>query len=892
MLATSIRRAAVASLVAACFAAPAWAQTVGTPSAAGVNPYGVTINPITNKVYVANAGTRANNGTDSTITIHNGATGAIIGTLPGSAWTQWIAANIETGNVFASGLLGTHTKVIGPNDTEIADFATSNAGWTALDPWSGRAYVIRYGDSDEFNWLTDSATPSYDIASATRSLKPTSLAYNPVTQTLYMVHELTGDVVAMDTSAGPTPYPTLKCPSTTPGQYAAQPTAVPLPVPQGYVDPWNNASNPPSSYKMHPCIDVPDTPKWVAVNPVTNKAYTINDGTTTQVSVIDGANFNHFTNITVAGATGGRVIAVNPVTNKVHALFANGVATIDGATGNVQNIVPTGPAVAIGINTFTNRAYVASDDGHLYVLNGADGSLIVTLNIASGAQGIAVNPLTNTVYVTDTNGHVTPVSGAAGETVSGTGITTSITTLASNTGGPSGTITLNASSSFAAAPLNAIRRVYFRIDGGAWQLASGSGPYTAAYNGLGNGAHTIEAFATNGMEAPSANTDVASVPVFGNIASYGFNVTANGSAATVGLSRTSIDFGGQSMNTTSQPETVTVTNTGGGTLTISGIAVTGAGSGQFSQTNNCTSLGQGATCTISVTFTPAVVSSAALNSSTPVAASVTISSNAASSPDAVTLAGQAEKSLVTHFYRSILQRAAEPSGKAFWMSETDRVVGLGSSVNEAWYALAMTFYSSQEYINLARTDDGYVTDLYLTFFNRAPDDSGKAFWMDMLSRGMPREVLLAQFMFGPEFANFTQTIFGNTTVRAELDMTGDFYRGLMGRLADSGGFQFWLSQFRSAQCQGAEQVRAAADSISSQFLSLPEYTSRNRTNAQFVGDLYNAFLRLGGDLDGSKFWIGLLDNGQITRDGVRRQFLTSPEFSGRVQNVINQGCQK
>jgi len=364
----------------------------------------------------------------------------------------------------------------------------------------------------------------------------------------------------------------------------------------------------------------------------------------------------------------------------------------------------------------------------------------------------------------------------------------------------------------------------------------------------------------------------------------------NTAVPSVSLSRTSIDFGGQSMNTTSPGEAVTVTNSGSSSLSISAVGITGSGAGQFAQSNDCTNVAPSASCTITVTFTPAVIAGAALNSSTPVTATLSISSNAASSPDNVSLLGNAEKSLVSHFYRSILRRAADDSGKAFWQGEAKRVADLGANVNEAWFALAATFFASGEYSAFNRTDDGFVTDLYVTFFNRQPDADGKGYWMQNIASGMPREVVLAAFLFSPEFRNFTQGIFGNTAARAEVDMAGDFYRGLLARLPDSGGFTYWVGQFRSAQCQGAAQVTAQAESISSAFATSGEYAARGRTTAQYVGDLYNAFLRRGGDLDGVKFWINQIDSGARTREQVRQQFVASPEFSGRVQAVINQGC--
>jgi hypothetical protein len=66
----------------------------------------------------------------------------------------------------------------------------------------------------------------------------------------------------------------------------------------------------------------------------------------------------------------------------------------------------------------------------------------------------------------------------------------------------------------------------------------------------------------------------------------------------------SLVFSAQSLNTTSQPQTVTITN-GDNPQTISGIAVTGPNAGDFAETTTCGSaLPIGASCTITVSFTP------------------------------------------------------------------------------------------------------------------------------------------------------------------------------------------------------------------------------------------------------------------------------------------------
>ena len=69
----------------------------------------------------------------------------------------------------------------------------------------------------------------------------------------------------------------------------------------------------------------------------------------------------------------------------------------------------------------------------------------------------------------------------------------------------------------------------------------------------------------------------------------------------VSVSPASLTFKVQVLNTKSAPQNVTLTNTGTGSVTINSIAT----SAQFGQTHTCGStLAGGASCTISVTFTP------------------------------------------------------------------------------------------------------------------------------------------------------------------------------------------------------------------------------------------------------------------------------------------------
>ncbi|MFZ0732891.1 MAG: choice-of-anchor D domain-containing protein [Candidatus Sulfotelmatobacter sp.] len=100
----------------------------------------------------------------------------------------------------------------------------------------------------------------------------------------------------------------------------------------------------------------------------------------------------------------------------------------------------------------------------------------------------------------------------------------------------------------------------------------------------------------------------------------------------VGLSP-ALNFGNQNDGTTSAPETITVTNTGNSTLTISSVGISGSNQSDFNQTNNCTTaeVAPQSTCAINVTFSPTI--SGTEN------ATVTLTDDAPDSPESTSLTG-------------------------------------------------------------------------------------------------------------------------------------------------------------------------------------------------------------------------------------------------------------
>ncbi|HYC35640.1 MAG TPA: Ig-like domain repeat protein, partial [Usitatibacter sp.] len=295
--------------------------------------------------------------------------------------------------------------------------------------------------------------------------------------------------------------------------------------------------------------------------------------------------------------------------------------------------------------------------------------------------------------------------------------------------------------------------------GGPSGAASGSMAFTAGGNTIpGCAAAVVSAgsasCATNSL-LPGAHSIVATYS--GDVA-YAPSVSAaltqavSSPVALASADPASIQFGGQSLQTSSATATVQLTNAATPGLTVTSVS---APPGFSLASDGCSgqALAVGASCQVGVAFRPTAEGPAG---------GLLAFTYAGGGPTVVSLTGTGERSLVTHYYRSILNRAPDAAGKAFWESEATRLSGLGVDINETWYVMAGYFFNSTEYLAANKSDTAFVTDLYNTFFNRAPDAGGLGFWVSQIQAGLPREVVLFSFMFSTEFRTFTQGIFGNT----------------------------------------------------------------------------------------------------------------------------------
>jgi uncharacterized repeat protein (TIGR01451 family) len=197
-------------------------------------------------------------------------------------------------------------------------------------------------------------------------------------------------------------------------------------------------------------------------------------------------------------------------------------------------------------------------------------------------------------------------------------------------------------------------------------------------------------------------------------------------APAVTLAPATLTFTSQAVGTTSAAQTVTLTNSGNAALTITGVTVTGTNAGDFAQTNTCpASLAASATCTISVTFTPALAGVRTAN--------ISIADNAAGSPQTVSLTGTGTGTLgptpVPLVNQPLVPDAAAPGGAAFTLTVNGTGFVSGATVDWNGSPRTTNFISSRQLTAaIAAADIAAAKTASVTVINPGAHTSNVAFF--------------------------------------------------------------------------------------------------------------------------------------------------------------------
>ena len=148
----------------------------------GNTPVGSAVNPITNKLYVADCPCDPNPPLSSTLTIIDGASNAV-STIP-VGLPQAIAINPVTNKIYLTNTNNTMTVVDGFSYLTNTVFVGPNPGAIAVNPITNRIYIANAVAGSSFVGVIDGATNNF--AAVPVASMPQAIAVNPVTNKIYV----------------------------------------------------------------------------------------------------------------------------------------------------------------------------------------------------------------------------------------------------------------------------------------------------------------------------------------------------------------------------------------------------------------------------------------------------------------------------------------------------------------------------------------------------------------------------------------------------------------------------------------------------------------------------------------------------------------------------------
>lgn len=230
---------------------------------------------------------------------------------------------------------------------------------------------------------------------------------------------------------------------------------------------------------------------------------------------------------------------------------------------------------------------------------------------------------------------------------------------------------------------------------------------------------------------------------------------------------------------------------------------------------------------------------------------------------------------IERLYTLCFGREADDDGFIYWRNALIDKSKSGAVV-------AHGFFLSDEMKLRNLSDDAFVELLYRVMMDRASDPSGKAYWLERLSGGVSREGVFKGFAESAEFTNICAS-YGIDRGSAPVSQGRDRNTGLtmfvsrlytkaLGRPYDISGLNDWCSRILNGSW-------SLTDAATTGFFHSPEFLNKKLSNEEYVKVLYRTFLGREYDKPGLNDWVNQLNSGQKSRDEVLRGFSGSREFA-------------
>lgn len=221
---------------------------------------------------------------------------------------------------------------------------------------------------------------------------------------------------------------------------------------------------------------------------------------------------------------------------------------------------------------------------------------------------------------------------------------------------------------------------------------------------------------------------------------------------------------------------------------------------------------------------------------------------------------------VERLYTNMMGRPSDPQGLDFW---TNQLTSGNMSGNE----VANKFYYSSEFkrIGGGMDDSAFVETMYKTLLGRSSDVQGLNHWVNQITSGnKTRDQIYRNFLASSEWKGICSS---NGITPEYITIEGyinRLYVTVFGRDSDTNGRDFWSGKMRSGEYD--------AITTAHKFFFGSEYLGKNKSDSDYIKDLYMTLMGRDYDDAGLSFWLNKLSSGS-TRLSVFNQFATSPEFT-------------
>ncbi len=228
---------------------------------------------------------------------------------------------------------------------------------------------------------------------------------------------------------------------------------------------------------------------------------------------------------------------------------------------------------------------------------------------------------------------------------------------------------------------------------------------------------------------------------------------------------------------------------------------------------------------------------------------------------------------VERLYTVALGRNSEKEGKNYWVK---RVVDEGATGADC---ARFFLLDAPEFMKRGLGADAFVETLYQTFFDRASEPEGKAFYLQELANGTPRSQVVEYFIESTEWCDVCATYgvkSGSKYYKASKAsnnaryFAARLYSCCLNRDPEDDGLLYWSLALTNLEKTGANAAAL--------FFESEEFLGLDTSDWEYITRLYRTFMGRNPEEGGIDYWIGEMRNGK-SRHAVLAWFSQSPEFT-------------